>query len=146
MSWLQTKNGAETLTTAKQSNDRPLPTGPDVLEVGQPTEIRVLANGKELNLSWPDGADTSFTAAFLRANSQSAGSKKLRLLGLDVPISNELKIVAVKPIGAYAINIVFSDGYDRGIFPWAYLQQLTASSEIEPANRVLTADDFLKSN
>jgi prepilin-type processing-associated H-X9-DG protein len=30
----------------------------------------------------------------------------------------------VSPMGCYGINIGFSDGHARGIYPWAYLSQL----------------------
>ena len=33
-------------------------------------------------------------------------------------------VTAVAPIGDYAINIAFSDGHARGIYPWSYLLEL----------------------
>ena len=32
-----------------------------------------------------------------------------------------IAIIEVSPIGDYAINLGFSDGHVRGIYPWAYL-------------------------
>ena len=32
---------------------------------------------------------------------------------------NDLTITAVEPVGNYAVRLTFSDGHDRGIFPWA---------------------------
>src|SRR5258708_1096562 len=37
-----------------------------------------------------------------------------------------IAIVQVSPIGGYAINLAFSDGHARGIYPWAYLLDLKA--------------------
>ena len=111
-----------------------------------PEEVRVGGKGASLTVSWPDGRSGTFTAPFLRDNSQSAGSKKLRLAGLAVPARQDLTITAVRPIGAYAINIVFSDGYDRGIYPWAFLLQLAESTQVAPTRTALKPEDFLKCN
>jgi len=36
----------------------------------------------------------------------------------------EVSIVAVEPVGRYAIQPTFSDGHDSGIFTWGYLYEL----------------------
>lgn len=36
----------------------------------------------------------------------------------------DIAIAAIHPVAAYALNIAFSDGHDRGIFPWAFLREL----------------------
>jgi DUF971 family protein len=38
-----------------------------------------------------------------------------------------LTITKVEPIGNYAVRLAFSDGHDRGIFPWAYLNEIAAA-------------------
>lgn len=124
----------------------PPPAGTDFTGAGMPEEVRVGADGASLTLNWKSGRRTSFTAQYLRENSQSAGSRKIRLSGLHVPAPDDVRITAVRPIGAYAVNIVFSDGYDRGIFPWIFLQELAARNETGPAVGALTPEDFLKSN
>ena len=111
-----------------------------------PSEIRVGAQGATLSLHWEDGTRQSFSAPFLRENSQSAGSKKLRLSGLAVPAPRDLTIKALRPIGSYAINIVFSDGYERGIYPWMYLRRLEEDVCAEPAKPALRPEDFLNCN
>jgi|GEM_PF-748548 len=124
----------------------PLPSAEEMTGCVSPEEVRVGAKGASLAISWPDGRTDTFSAPFLRDHSQSARSKKLRLSGMAVPARQDLTITAVRPIGAYAINIVFSDGYDRGIYPWAFLLQLAQSPSEAPARTVLTPEDFLKCN
>ncbi len=34
-------------------------------------------------------------------------------------------------VGNYAINIAFSDGHDRGIYPWALLQEFAVRLKIQ---------------
>jgi DUF971 family protein len=33
-------------------------------------------------------------------------------------------IAEVRLVGDHALNIAFSDGHDRGIYPWSYLREL----------------------
>ncbi|MEI9901208.1 MAG: DUF971 domain-containing protein [Hyphomicrobium sp.] len=35
-----------------------------------------------------------------------------------------VKIGDLRPVGSYAIRIVFDDGHDTGLYTWTYLQQL----------------------
>ena len=125
-------------------------TGPSMAEqlmsCEAPAELRVTRQGAALKLIWADGQELSFSAPYLRDNSQSAGSKKLRLSGMAVPASADLTISALRPIGGYAINIVFSDGYDRGIYPWAFLRELAETPPEGGAQTPLTPEDFLKGN
>jgi len=34
------------------------------------------------------------------------------------------------PIGDYAVNIAFSDGHNRGIYPWPYLRLLARADQV----------------
>ncbi|WP_417672033.1 gamma-butyrobetaine hydroxylase-like domain-containing protein [Roseibium sp.] len=111
-----------------------------------PLEVRRLEKGRGLRLEWEDGLAIELEASVLRDNSQSAGSKRLRIRGLDVPSSFQLAIEAVKPVGSYALNISFSDGYDRGIYPWALLRELAEQHASGAPENALSIDDFLIGN
>lgn len=89
-----------------------------------PLTISVPREKDVLSVTWADGYVTKISAPCLRANCKSAKSKWIMIKNLEVPPSPDLKIKAVKLVGTYAINIVFSDGFDRGIYPWSYLQEL----------------------
>jgi DUF971 family protein len=41
----------------------------------------------------------------------------------------EVGIVAIEPVGHYAVQPTFSDGHDTGIFSWNYLYELGARGE-----------------
>ena len=41
--------------------------------------------------------------------------------------STTITIDRLAPVGDYAINIAFSDGHARGIYPWAYLQKIVSA-------------------
>jgi DUF971 family protein len=36
----------------------------------------------------------------------------------------EVVITEIRMVGQYAAQFVFSDGHERGIFPWAFLKAL----------------------
>jgi len=43
---------------------------------------------------------------------------------VTVPRKRNVKIKELRPVGNYAVRIVFDDGHDTGLFAWSYLQQL----------------------
>jgi prepilin-type processing-associated H-X9-DG protein len=43
----------------------------------------------------------------------------------------DLRIVSIASIGLYAINIAFSDGHARGIYPWPLLREFAAKPKLE---------------
>ncbi len=97
----------------------------------KPTEIVLTATRDALVVSWEDGTTSRLSACRLRAESRAAGALRAALDGTAPPIPRDLAIVEVKPVGSYAINIVFADGYDRAIYPWSLLRAL-ADDETAP--------------
>lgn len=51
---------------------------------------------------------------------------RARIDGTFAPATQGLEIEQATPIGHYGLNIAFSDGHARGIFPFAYLAELAA--------------------
>jgi DUF971 family protein len=39
-------------------------------------------------------------------------------------VAPDLRLEGIHPIADKALNLVFSDGHGRGIFPWSYLREL----------------------
>lgn len=88
-----------------------------------PQRLEIRDNGRILRVFWPNGTVDELGAAFLRSECRSAGARREQID--HGPISTtDIRIIAVHPIGAYAVNIVFSDGQDRGIYPWPFLAEL----------------------
>jgi DUF971 family protein len=46
-----------------------------------------------------------------------------------VPGCRTIGIVAIEPVGHYAIRIRFDDGHDTGIYSWQYLYELGQNAE-----------------
>jgi DUF971 family protein len=92
-----------------------------------PTEVRLDRQRTHLSVTWESGTTTVYPATLLRENARDASSVRFAVNGWNVPAAAGLTITGVEPIGNYAVRLTFSDGHDRGIFPWAYLNEITAA-------------------
>lgn len=88
----------------------------------QPTEIKLHQQSRVLEIAYADGKSFRLPCEFLRVYSPSAevrghgpGQEVLQAGKKDVAV------VAVEPVGNYAIQLKFSDGHDTGIYSWDLL-------------------------
>lgn len=82
-----------------------------------------------LEIVWDDAHRQRLDIALLRRQCPCADCKSLRRRAIDVAAScKPAGIAEIRPVGAYAAQVIFSDGHDRGIFPWAYLRSLEQKS------------------
>jgi DUF971 family protein len=95
-----------------------------------PVELRLQKAEKLLEVSFDDGSQFRLPAEYLRVESPSAevqghgpGQKTL------VAGRAHVGIIALEPVGNYAVRITFDDLHDTGIYPWAYLYQLGVERE-----------------
>ena len=95
-----------------------------------PTEIRLRKNSRVLVVAFDDGTEFSFSFEYLRVHSPSAevkghgpGQEVLQTGKINVGIS------AIKPVGHYALQLVFDDGHDTGLYAWDYLYELCTGHE-----------------
>ncbi|MCD9114951.1 MULTISPECIES: gamma-butyrobetaine hydroxylase-like domain-containing protein [Pseudomonas] len=77
----------------------------------------------QLRLDWPDGREQRLDHAQLRRQCPCSQCRAFRLQGLTVQVDTRVRVVEVNAQG-YGVQLVFSDGHERGIFPWAYLAGL----------------------
>jgi DUF971 family protein len=90
-----------------------------------PTELRLRRAERRLEVDFDDGSRFAFPAEFLRVESPSAevqghAPKDRR----TVPGCRNVGIIALEPVGHYAVRIRFDDGHDTGIYSWDYLHAL----------------------
>ena len=102
-----------------------------------PERIELDATARLLSLLWSDGVRQSLPHAVLRAHCPCSACRRIRLRGDMVTAAADISIVGIAPMG-YGIQLVFSDGHDRGIFPWPYLEQLTS----QPTMPIPLASEF----
>ena len=77
-----------------------------------------------LQLGWADGQQARFSAPTLRSACKCAGCEKRRRDGHLPAAPADTALTGIHPIGEFGLQLVFSDGHDRGIYPWPYLHQL----------------------
>jgi DUF971 family protein len=99
-----------------------------------PSEIRLDWTRTQLSILWEDGSRAALPAALLRESARDANSIRLEVDGWAVPAAQNLTIAGVEPIGNYAVRLAFSDGHNRGIFPWSYLAELASPAKKETGN------------
>ena len=87
-----------------------------------PQDITVHAQSRILEVAFSDGARFRIPFELMRVYSPSAevqghgpGQEVLQTG------KREVGIVALEPVGNYAVQPTFSDGHDSGIFSWDYL-------------------------
>ncbi len=96
-----------------------------MLNTPNPTELNLHRLSRVLEISFDDGSNFKLPAEYLRVYSPSAevaghgpGQRK-------VPLGKEnVGIDRLEPVGNYAIQIVFDDGHDTGIYSWETLYNL----------------------
>ncbi|MCP1488685.1 MULTISPECIES: DUF971 domain-containing protein [Pseudomonas] len=78
-----------------------------------------------LRLSWPDGREQQLNHAELRRHCPCSQCRAFRLQGLTPMVDDRVRLIELNPQG-YGVQLVFSDGHQRGIYPWAYLANLNS--------------------
>ncbi len=94
-------------------------------------DVEVAADGHALFVVSLDGGRRALDAAVLWAACPSARGRVRREQGQHRAPPAGLAITAVREVGSYGVNIAFSDGHDRGIYPWSYLAQLSEKPKLE---------------
>ncbi|PRB44731.1 hypothetical protein CQ009_23505 [Pseudomonas sp. MYb2] len=78
-----------------------------------------------LRLTWPDGQEQQLNHAELRRQCPCSQCRAFRLKGLTPLVDDRVRLIELNPQG-YGVQLVFSDGHQRGIYPWAYLANLNS--------------------
>ncbi len=87
-----------------------------------PEEIRLSKSKDSLFVKFDNGYETTLSAELLRVESPSAEVQGHGVGQKKTPAGKaEVTILALEPVGNYAIRISFSDGHDTGLFSWDIL-------------------------
>ncbi len=82
-----------------------------------------------MRLLWPDGLEATLGATMLRTACRCAGCTHLLRSGAPVHADTQIHLQQVAEVGVAGLQLVFSDGHRRGIFPWQYLRQLAVTTD-----------------
>ena len=95
-----------------------------------PPKLEIAADQSELAVTFERAKPFTLSAEMLRVMSPSAEvqghSPDQRV---TVGRKRNVKIKELRPVGNYAVRIVFDDGHDTGLYAWSYLQTLDQERE-----------------
>lgn len=80
-----------------------------------------------LHLHWDD-QQLIVDARLLRRNCRCTACRTQVLGGGAVEVSAELRLLRAELVGRYGLQLIFSDGHERGIYPWSYLHDLAQTA------------------
>jgi DUF971 family protein len=89
-----------------------------------PTAITLHKLSRMLEVEFDTGERFFLPCAYLRAYSPSAEMRHGALLEKTEIVKSQVNILAIEPVGQYAIKPVFSDGHRTGIYSWSTLYEL----------------------
>jgi DUF971 family protein len=95
-----------------------------------PTALTVHQQSRVLEIAFSDGARFELPFELLRVYSPSAEVQG-HGPGQEVLQTGKrgVEIVALEPVGNYAVQPTFSDGHSTGLYAWDYLYQLGARQD-----------------
>ncbi len=96
----------------------------------RPREIRLKREEKVLEVDFEDGRSFRLPAELLRVESPSAEVQGHSREGKTVVAGRRyVGILALEPVGTYAVRIRFDDMHDSGLYTWDWLYNLGANQE-----------------
>ena len=95
-----------------------------------PTAVRLRRQSRVLELEYADGECFSLSWELLRVLSPSAEVRGHHPSQAVLQIGKKnVAVTELKPVGHYALQIVFDDGHDTGLYSWESLYTLGRERE-----------------
>jgi DUF971 family protein len=88
------------------------------------TPVSIRRGAGFVEIEWPDASRQQLADALLRQGCRCADCTAARRRGAQPAVALDVRLLEIRPVGAYAVQLVFSDGHERGIYPWPYLRSL----------------------
>src|SRR5712691_9732350 len=83
-----------------------------------------------LELTWQDHATHRLPHALLRSRCRCGGCEQQSRTGRRAEVPPDIRLDDIRPVGDKGLNLLFSDGHGRGIYPWAYLRQIAQEHSV----------------
>ena len=97
------------------------------------TSLRNDKARRVLELGFDDGATEEISHAALRAGCRCSGCTAAHRAGAPAAPAAGIALERIAPVGVYGVQLTFSDGHDRGIYPWQLLLELMEMQAGQPA-------------
>jgi DUF971 family protein len=91
--------------------------------LSRPVDIVLHGASARLAIEWSDGSRQALPFALLREACKCSACEHARREGRPVKAADGIALTGIEPYGE-ALHLTFSDGHDRGIYPFAYLHEL----------------------
>ena len=98
------------------------------MTVPQPRSIHSHSVSRYLEIEWSDGVVSRLPHRFLRLHCRCAECRQARNTGHAIATPEDVDLTAVVPYGPASLQLEFSDGHSRGLFPFPYLRELAAEA------------------
>ena len=80
---------------------------------------------RHLVVEWEAGDATELPATVLRSQARDAYSQRAKIDHGEIQVVPDLAITGLVQVGAAGVNVHFSDGHDRAVYPFVYLRELS---------------------
>lgn len=93
-----------------------------------------LTNSKRdglLTVAWSDGSEQRLSSLQARQRCRCTECESARRTGTPVGVNGLVRIEQINTIGSYGVQFVFSDGHERGIYPWQYLRTIGGEEVVQ---------------
>lgn len=81
--------------------------------------IQLRREPNELVLHYENDRVVAFSAEYLRVHAPEAVAERVL-----ISRKRDVRLLAVKPVGIFALRLTFNDGYASGEYAWDYLERL----------------------
>lgn len=87
-------------------------------------ELRNHADGRWLEIEWSDEVIAVIPHRLLREACRCAACLSAARAGHAVTAQPGVRVDSIEAYGSNTLRLIFSDGHDRGLFPFEYLRAL----------------------
>jgi DUF971 family protein len=94
----------------------------------QPRSLHSHSVSRYLEIEWADGVVSRLPHRFLRLHCRCAECRQGQGAGKIIDTPEDVALLAVIPYGPASVQLEFSDGHSRGIYPFPYLRELAAAA------------------
>jgi DUF971 family protein len=96
----------------------------------RPSNIRLRKQSRMLQLDYARGESFKLPWEYLRVYSPSAEVRGHHASQAVLQVGKkDVGITDIRPVGHYALQLVFDDGHDSGIYAWDYLYRLCTQQQ-----------------
>ena len=82
-------------------------------------------DARNLTVLWDSGETSELPADVLRREARDAYSRREIIDHGEIRIAPDLTITGLFQVGREGVNVHFSDGHERAIYPFPYLRELS---------------------